>query len=168
MDEKKTLMDSGEIESALGRGCNRQFGALDQRYLCQSIGTLNPPEPLTVTSTTTLDKVLGILQHHKIGCVVVVDESGKLTGIFSERDWILKVAELKTDIHSIPVSEVMTPEPVSEAMETTIAFALSLMSQGGFRHLPIVDDDNTPVGIISVKDVVDHMVTTCLQELLEF
>ncbi|MCB0335261.1 MAG: CBS domain-containing protein [Bdellovibrionales bacterium] len=168
MDQKKALLDNSKLDSALGTGCNRHFGALDQRYLCQSIGTLNPPEPLTVEATTSLAEVLRVLQSNKVGCVIVTDPDGKLDGIFSERDWILKVAELDVDIERTPVSEVMTRKPVSESMNSTIAFALSLMSQGGFRHLPIVDQEHIPIGIVSVKDVVDHMVLSCLQELLDF
>jgi CBS domain-containing protein len=52
----------------------------------------------------------------------------------------------------------MTADPVRERPETTIAFALTLMSNGGFRHLPIVDDEDQPIGILSVKDVVDFLV----------
>ena len=63
------------------------------------------------------------------------------------------------------VEDFMTKDPVRESPEASIAFALNLMSHGGFRHVPIVDQDNIPIGIISVKDVVDHIVKCMLEEI---
>jgi CBS domain-containing protein len=83
-------------------------------------------------------------------------------GIFTERDFLLKVMGKVTDLSSRVVGEFMTKDPVREKPEASLAFALSVMSHGGFRHVPIVDQDDVPIGIVSVKDVVDHFVRRML------
>lgn len=157
-----------ELKNAIRTMCSRSFGILDQKFLCQSLGILEPKPPLTVPPSASIDAVLGLLRSHRIGCVVVVDDTNKLIGIFSERDFILKLSDRYTEVRERPVSEFMTPDPVAEGPDTTVAYALNLMSLGGFRHLPIVDAAHTPVGIISVKDVVDHMVSALAEDLMGF
>jgi CBS domain-containing protein len=61
----------------------------------------------------------------------------------------------------------MTAKPVTERPDVSLAFALNLMSNGGFRHVPIVDQDNMPIGILSVKDVIDHIVQKMVQAINE-
>jgi len=67
----------------------------------------------------------------------------------------------------LPIESVMTKDPVCERPETTVAYALNLMSHGGFRHLPIVDQDMMPIGILSVKDVVDYLVGKMMEGLVD-
>lgn len=121
-----------------------------------------------VNEGESLSVVLEILAKNNIGCILVVNEEGKLSGIFSERDLITKVIPSGVLFHSTRVSEWMTKGPLAERADVTIAFALTLMSQGGFRHLPLVDQDSRPVGILSVKNVVDYLVSTMVSDLLSF
>ncbi|HQH28014.1 MAG TPA: CBS domain-containing protein [Oligoflexia bacterium] len=135
------------------------FGAIDNRFLAGSVGLLNPREPLTLPETAVLGQGLSFLREHKVGAVVITDAHGKVVGIFTERDVILRVALQGLHIESA-LKSVMTIKPKTIRMTTTIAYALQLMSEQGFRHLPIVDDDNIPVGIISVKNIIDYLVRT--------
>jgi CBS domain-containing protein len=166
-EQGKLKADMDQIEFALRNACSRNFGALDQGYLCQSIGILDPQEPLCVKHDDSLETVLKTFQTHKIGCVVVVDDQNKLQGIFSERDWIMKIAGRQFDLNS-KISEFMTPDPITANMDTSLAFALNLMSEGGFRHLPILDDLGNPAGLISVKDLIDNLAKQCMKSLLDF
>lgn len=145
-----------------------QFGVLDNRFLARSLGLLNPPTPLLVQETASIKTALLLLKEHRIGSVVVTNAEGKLRGIFTERDVVLKICESGLNLEKTPIAEVMTAEPHSAQMTTTIAFALTMMSQGGFRHIPIVDDENIPVGIISVKDIVDYLVHSVNKDLMSF
>lgn len=147
--------------------CEAKIGVLDSSFLCQSVGIIDPQEPVCVTTDASVDQVMAILRKHAIGCVLVVDGNGKLQGIFTERDYVLKVYG-EAGAAGTPIGEYMTREPVVEHLEIPIAYALNLMSQGGFRHLPLVDDEGVPVGIISVKDVMDYIVSSYVDELLEF
>jgi len=122
---------------------------------------------IVVDADTSLARCLEILREHKMGSVLVADEHGKLTGIFTERDWILKVAGVVPDLSMAQVSDYMTKDPVRERTDATIAFALNQMSHGGFRHLPIVDEQDMPIGVVSVKDVVDFMVEKMMTSLVD-
>ena len=157
------------IHDAIRISQERQFGVVDTGFLCQSVSILNPRRPHCVQPETSVGQVIGLLQQLKIGCLLVVGEDGRLAGLISERDLVKKAfspdkaAELNE-----PVSHFMTPDPVARPPDTTVAHALNLMSDGGFRHLPIVDEDNVPIGIISVKDVVDYIVSSYTKALLDF
>jgi CBS domain-containing protein len=74
----------------------------------------------------------------------------------------MKVVGKVADLEGVSVDQFMTRNPIRERPEASLAFALNLMSNGGFRHVPIVDQDDMPIGIISVKDVVEHIVRTML------
>ena len=164
--DKKPPLELSQVNEAIQLACDRSFGVLDSGFMCQSISIVNPPAPLCVGEDTSVSDVLAILRRERVGCVLVTDQSGKLVGIFSERDCILKVTENFTAVIKEPVSAIMTRDPVTQTPDATIAFALNLMSQGGFRHIPIVDSEGVPTGLISVKDVVDYMVGRFVDDIL--
>lgn len=157
--EKKDLLSN--IHSACAVGVQ----LIPPTLLCDSIGSIGLKDPLVVRPEATLAECVEVLQRHKVGSLLVVDEQGKLVGIFTERDCILKVMGKVESLKGAVVRDFMTPNPVRERPEASIAFALNLMSHGGFRHVPIVDQDDVPIGIISVKDVVDHIVSRMLEAI---
>ncbi len=149
--------------------CQTNLGALDKSFLCKSVGVLNCGTPALISEEHgTVAEALSILKAKKLGCLGVVDSKGAIKGIFSERDFILKVADDYQKRAQDSIALYMTKNPVTQAPDTTIAFALNLMSQGGFRNLPIVDADGVPLFIISVKDVIDFMVESMTAALLDF
>jgi len=143
------------------------IGAIDNRFLSKSIGLLNPSPPIIATHETTLYDALSLLQQHKIGSIAVIDSEKKLSGIFTDRDAVLKVALKGFDLKKVTLDTVMTPNPKTASMTTTIAFALHMMSEGGYRHVPIVDEENFVLAMISVKDILDYLASTVLQDLRE-
>jgi len=147
---------------------NSGFGVLDNRFLSRSIGFLDPRSPVTMNEDESISAALKLLRENRVGSLVVVNEQGKLSGIFTERDVILKLTVCDIAHDSTAISAVMTPNPHREQMTTTIAYALNLMSQGGYRHIPIVDEQDFPVGIISVKDIVDYIVSQLNRDLTDF
>ena len=157
-----------EVSEAIRLMCQTSLGVLDKGFLCQSLSVLQSKAPLCVEQGATLDSVLDLLRTKKAGCAIIVDTSGKIVGIFSERDFILKVAKDFEKLRSKPVDEYMTKNPETQPPDSTIAYALNLMSQGGFRHIPIVDPDLRPIGMVSVKDVVDYLVASFTADLMNF
>lgn len=133
------------------------MSVLDKRFLATSVGTLNPKTPIEVLTTTPVSEAVALLQANKQGSVIVVDERGLLQGIFTERDVLLKVALQGIDPRATPVSELMTKNPETITATTPIAYALNMMSHGGYRHLPMLDEGGYPIGVVSVKDLVDHI-----------
>jgi CBS domain-containing protein len=168
MSEKVNEKSDEQVRSKIKNFCKTQFGVLDSNFMCQSVSVLNPNKPITVTSDTTLANVIKRLQECKIGGVLVVDHKGVLKGIFTERDCIQKVLGKGIDLEATTVESYMTHDPVAQPPDITTAYALNLMSHGGFRHLPLVDQDHVPIGIISVKDVLDFIVGTFFNDLMDF
>lgn len=165
MDQKKPNED---ISAAIKIACKTSFGVLDSSFLCQSLGVLSLHDAVKVSENDSLHDVIDVLKNNKIGCVVVVNSAQLICGIFSERDCVLKVFGNDINLKTTKVSEYMTKDPVTATPDMTIAYALNLMSQGGFRHLPVVDDTNMPVSMISAKDVIDYIVESFTNDLLDF
>lgn len=170
MENQKNKKNEKEatVSAAIRAMCSKSFGVLDSNFLCKSLSMMHPPEPLCLGEDATVAQAVEEMQKHKIGCILVVDRQRKLVGIFTERDCMLKIIGKEIDLKSTPIVDLMTRDPVSERPDTTTAYALNLMSQGGFRHLPLVDADKVPIGIISIKNIVDFIVDTLTTDLLNF
>jgi 2-oxoglutarate/2-oxoacid ferredoxin oxidoreductase subunit beta len=118
---------------------------------------LQPKTPITIIGQTSLANAIHQMNSHNIGCLLVTDEQGRLTGIFTERDVLMRVAGLVEDLAGTVVADYMTPEPYALKSNTSIKHALHLMSVHGFRHVPLVNDHYQPEGIISFRDVVHYL-----------
>jgi CBS domain-containing protein len=134
-----------------------QTTLMQDRLTENSIASLDPKVPITVDASTSLAKAIRQMTTHNIGCLLVTDVDDKLTGIFTERDVLMRVAGLVEDLTEATVADYMTPEPFALRPHLSIAQALHYMSLHGFRHLPLVDGENRPEGIISFRDVVHYL-----------
>ena len=129
---------------------------VERRLIRDRIRVLNPPQAITVESHTPVRDVLQMLIDRGIGCVPVVD-GGQLQGVFTERDALRKLAGKIDELGDQPVAEFMTPHPQTLDMDAKVAFAVRSMDQGGYRHLPIVDEDGKVVGVVSVRDILRYL-----------
>jgi CBS domain-containing protein len=86
-----------------------------------------------------------------------VCEAGRVVGIFTERDLMRRVLAVGKPL-ALAVSEVMTADPVVVQLKETIGVAVKRMEEGGYRHLPVVDEKGHPVGVLSVKRIVHYLV----------
>jgi len=127
---------------------------LDQRMIREPVRFLEPRAPICLGPTATVGDAIQVMREHRVGCVLVV-ENERLRGILTERDLLLKLEHANV---TRPVRELMTSDPEVLTLADPIVYALNKMSVGGFRHIPIVDADDRPVGVISVKDIVDYIV----------
>jgi len=130
---------------------------IQDRLAKDTVELLAARAPVEVDVHTSLAKAIRQMNSHNIGCVMVTDDSDKLVGIFTERDVLMRVVGVVDDMTTATVGQYMTPNPVAVRANLPIAHALHLMSVYSFRHLPLVDDDNRPTGIISFRDVVRHL-----------
>jgi CBS domain-containing protein len=80
-----------------------------------------------------------------------------VVGIFTERDLMQRVLALGKPL-TVPVSECMTPDPVTVHPKDPISVAVARMEEGGYRHLPVLDEAGRPVGVLSVKRIVHYLV----------
>lgn len=128
-----------------------------ERHLVRDrLDVLQPRQPITVAPETAVRDVLGMLIDRGIGCVLVVDGE-TLVGVFTERDALRRLAGRLDELGDLPVSQFMTASPQTLDVEAKVAFAVRSMDQGGYRHLPIVDDQNRPTGVISVRDILQYL-----------
>jgi len=122
--------------------------------MLDSIKDVTVFHPATVKSGDSVWHAIQIMRERRAGCVLVVDE-GKLTGILSEVDLLFRMSA-EPDTTDLKVSQIMTPDPESIDEEATMAYALHLMSIGGYRHLPVVSE-NRSIGILSIKDLLRYL-----------
>ena len=124
------------------------------------VSVLRPRPPITVLATTTVRQAIQVMLGHNLGSLLVVDGSGRLVGILSERDLLKKVAPLPDPYAELQVEDIMTANPEAVTAEDTLAFALHKMDVGGYRHLPVLSAGK-PAGVISVRDMLRHITRLC-------
>jgi len=129
------------------------FGLLENNFLYKSVGFATPSSPLTVDESSSIKDVVEIMKKGHISSCLVVGRDGTLSGIVSERDIVHSVILENVDLQE-RISKIMIKNPKTADTSATVSHILSLMAQGGYRHIPLVDKDNIPVGIISVKNIV--------------
>ena len=114
----------------------------------------------TIGVGRTVHEAVRELNSHRIGAIVVTDDSGSVQGIVSERDVLRMAAETWDDggdrvsrLRDRPVVGIMTREVICAVPDDDLDYAMGIMTQNRIRHLPIVDEGKL-VGIISIGDVV--------------
>ena len=155
-------MKNSEFDEAYDDDEKRIRGAI----LTGPIRGLLRGAPITVAPATTLEETVAVLQKSHVGCALVVGENGRLEGVFTERDLLNRVVGRGVDLKRARVSEHMTRNPETLGPDDRVAWALNRMNVGGYRHVPIVDGDGRPVGVLSVKDIVDFIVDLFPAEVL--
>jgi CBS domain-containing protein len=108
--------------------------------------------PIFLTEDMTIHEAAVVLSAHHIGASCVL-AGHRLVGIFTERDILWKVVAAGRDPSAMRVAEAMTPDPRTVSAETSLVDALSLMTDGHFRHLPVVDGDGHVSAMLSIRDI---------------
>lgn len=121
-----------------------------------SVSRLHPTAPRQVAPTHTVAEAVAIMRQERVGCLLVC-EADKVVGIFTERDLLRRVLAIGKPL-SAHVAEVMTSNPVVVHLKDPIATAVKRMVDGGYRHLPVVDEAGRPVGVLSVKRIMHYLV----------
>lgn len=144
---------------SIGRGPPRRGSNVDFQLSLQteSARSAYPEAPLAVEIDTPIAEVIGLMQAQKAGAAIVC-QSDQLVGVFTERDALRLMAD-GADL-SPPVSSVMSSEPTTVDESATVGEAIGHMSDGGYRHLPMVSasDPGEPVGMIDVRGLVRYLV----------
>jgi CBS domain-containing protein len=109
---------------------------------------------VSVRPTDSIADVTRVLAANKIGAVLVLDNAQQILGIVSERDIIREMAEHGAAALRLSAAQVMTQHLQTASPRTTVDQAMSLMTEGRFRHLPVIDCGKL-VGIVSIGDVVN-------------
>jgi len=122
--------------------------------LSESVRNVMEPHRLLVAAPdTTVGAAVKLMASKKVGAVMVLDGT-RLVGIFTERDLVVRVVAHDRDIHTTRLAEVMTKSPVTVDPSETFGYALLLMHENGFRHVPVVVNGE-PIGIVSARSALD-------------
>ena len=105
------------------------------------------------------------MAENEVGAIVVVDD-GELRGIFSERDALKRVLAAGLDPEETTLERVLTPDPITVAQTDSIKTCAERVREHGIRHVPVVDGEGKPVGMISSRDFL-HYIVDELEALIE-
>lgn len=115
---------------------------------------------ISASKDMTVRAACCLMAEKKIGAILVL-EDGRIVGIFTERDALSKVLATSLDPNTALLSQVMAHDPQTIRADKPLAYALQMMADGGFRHVPVVDDQGGPVGMVSARDALG-------QDMVEF
>jgi CBS domain-containing protein len=128
------------------------------------VRVLARPEPRTVPLGTPLAEAMAAMRERG-GEAVMVCDGRRLRGILTERDVLLRVLGHDVDT-SRPVDEYMTAEPDSLRPDATLLSAMEAMERGGYRNLPLIDDEGNLVGLLRQQDLLEYVAEAFPQEIL--
>jgi len=118
---------------------------------------------VTITSDATLSEAARELARHRIGALIVKDSEGAILGVLSERDIVRAVSEASVFALPKPVSAYMSRSVTTCTEHDTVDTLMETMTEGRFRHLPVVEEDRL-VGIVSIGDVVKTRIAETVEE----
>jgi CBS domain-containing protein len=129
--------------------------SFDLQLDTETVDQTHPPRPLCVEPERSVRDILQLLRNEETESVLVC-RAGVLVGIFTERDALrLTASDAELDV---PVEQVMSAKPECISNRETVGAAISKMAEGGFRHLPIIDDEGHPVGLLKVSLILHYLV----------
>lgn len=130
---------------------------VERSLMEDAVGALCNIRPLMIHPGATLQEAIAAMMGPGVGALLIVDDDGKLLGIFTERDLMRRVLAENKPLTQ-PVEQCMTPNPVTVHPKDPIGKAVRRMEEGGYRHLPVVDEAGRAIGVLSVKRIVHYLV----------
>lgn len=114
---------------------------------------IEPRKLVIAAPATSVAVAARSMKNGNVGAVLVVKE-GRLVGIFTERDAVHRVLAAGRDPGKTRLADVMTPDPKTVAPDESFGYALLMMYEHGFRHVPVVEDGR-PIGVVSARKALD-------------
>jgi CBS domain-containing protein len=114
-----------------------------------------PSQPVCLPQSATVREAMERMNERNEAAVLICQD-GKLVGIFTERDALKRMASGATC--DTPITEVMTKQPAALSIHDTVGTAIAKLSQGGYRRLPIVDDQGRPTGILKMEGILHYLI----------
>ena len=108
---------------------------------------------LTAPPEITVSEAAKLMAKRKVGAVLVVDHQ-RLVGIFTERDAVFRVIARDRDVQTTRLADVMTPAPQTVDPDKSFGYALLMMHENGFRHVPVIENGKL-IGIVSARNALD-------------
>lgn len=118
---------------------------------------------LTIKPGDTISKAAAMLSEHRIGALIVSEDGAQIDGILSERDIVREIGKNGVGCMSNCTRELMTATVVACSPQDSVVSLMSKMSNGRFRHMPVVEG-GALVGVVSIGDVVKARIGLIEQE----
>lgn len=135
---------------------------MSERTVIQSI---SQGQVLTTLPQASAYEAAGSMSLAHCGSIIVIDASGSMVGILTERDLMTKVVAKALDPAKTSVSDIMTRNPRFVSPDTSIVDAVLIMQDGGFRHLPILSSTREVIGVFSIRDAAPRELSKADQHL---
>ncbi|MCI0448426.1 MAG: CBS domain-containing protein [Chlorobi bacterium] len=116
------------------------------------------------SSGSNIYNVVCEMAKNNVGAVPILDDSGRLRGIFSERDLMIKCVSKKVDVEKTKIDEVMTRGVIVMEAHDTFEDCLKIMRQEGIRHMPVRDGESL-IGVVSMRDLMQEEAEMQKQEI---
>ena len=129
---------------------------LSRNIRVDSVSRLEPSPPHGIDADASVAEAIELMRRENTGCLLVTANE-RLVGIFTERDLLTRVLAKGLALNT-PTRAVMTPSPITVQPKDPVRTAIRRMQKGGYRHLPVVDEEGRPVGILSARRVVHYLV----------
>ncbi len=133
---------------------------VERSVMHDQVKTLKQHPPVTIGQAATVGETVALMLSANVGAMLIVDDAGRLVGIFSERDLLKKIVGVLADYEKLPITQFMTPRPECVLTTDTLNFVLQKMDAGGYRHVPVLEDGK-PVSIISARDMLRFLTRLC-------
>ncbi len=153
---------SGEVGTkSLGNTTERASRASLRSEKLKAVSTRTP---LVAAPDTPFRDGLRRMQQAG-GDPLLVCDGERVVGIVTERDVLRKALGKQVDGDS-PIETVMTPDPQTLALDATVGDAMELMDRGGYRNLPVVDEEGNVAGVVRQQDILEYVAEAFPQEIL--
>ncbi len=154
------VLEGDEVEIEVGRHAD-----VGRQLLQTRISELKrESKAVTVGPEATVSKAVELMRKKGVSAVLVVDRK-KLVGIFTERDFMERALSTR-GLGQMAMKKVMTRDPDVLLAGDSLAYAVNKMSVNRYRHVPVVDEQGAPKGMVSPRDLVDFICELCPEELL--
>ena len=165
------MVDPYEVgdESYFEGSQERSSTGFDAELLREPVTVLPVQRAITLPPHANVTEAMRAMQREHRGCVLITVDgtsNSKLMGIFTERDVLFRIVDKGRNPAALALAEVMSTDPDVLSVRAPVAYVLNRMAVGGFRHIPVVDDDYQPRCVISVRDVVTFLVDAFPREIL--
>ncbi len=134
-------------------------------FWSRPLSSLPLQDPLILQQETPVKQCVEQMQARKTGLVVVVNDQKEMTGVFSEKDVLVKYLDTPLS-GDTPIKEVMTPSALFRTPDTTVAQALDFFGENHIRHLPILDAEHQVVGLLSIRVLTDFIAEHLPESIL--
>lgn len=112
--------------------------------------SLKPSDPIICKPTATVYEAAQLMSAKRENCILVVNDEGELLGIFTAKDLAFRIVGSGLNANSVTIDQIMTPNPLCALANNPASEALNLMVSKGFRHLPVLDENNHIVGVLDI------------------